>query len=62
MSKVYTIDVKSCAGCGLCASDCQSMAINQDNIEGKFSINSSLCTGCGSCATVCPLNAITVQK
>jgi TPP-dependent indolepyruvate ferredoxin oxidoreductase alpha subunit len=62
MNKIYTIDVKICAGCGLCASNCQSMAINQDDTEGKFIIDSSLCIGCGSCATICPVGAITVKK
>ncbi|MDR0915227.1 MAG: 4Fe-4S binding protein [Endomicrobium sp.] len=62
MNNIYTIDANICAGCGLCASNCQFMAITQDQNEGQFIINSNLCTGCGSCATTCPVNAITVKK
>jgi heterodisulfide reductase subunit A-like polyferredoxin len=55
------VDSEACAGCGLCATDCQSGAAALDSASGVARINPVLCKGCGSCAVTCPSSAITLQ-
>jgi len=53
-------DVDLCIGCGLCARDCPSEAIEMVEVEGKKRplFHLDLCIFCYQCAESCPRNAI----
>ncbi|VVB75315.1 Ferredoxin [Candidatus Tiddalikarchaeum anstoanum] len=52
-----SVNVKKCAGCGLCAKNCPALAISVDT---KAFINPKKCIGCATCIEVCPNNAISI--
>lgn len=56
---VAEINYEKCVGCGQCVTDCNFMAISQEN--GSITVDSSLCMGCEACATKCPVEAITLR-
>lgn len=45
---------EKCTGCGLCASQCPTGAINQEN---PANINTDACICCMRCVSVCPQNS-----
>ncbi len=47
-----------CAGCGLCADQCQFAAISVDN--GHADVDSATCMGCGVCVAKCPQEALSL--
>jgi formate hydrogenlyase subunit 6/NADH:ubiquinone oxidoreductase subunit I len=53
-------DVDLCIGCGLCARDCPSEAIEMVEVEGKKRplFHLDRCIFCYQCAESCPRNAI----
>ena len=60
MKKIVRIDEDKCNGCGECAIDCETNAIQI--INGKAVVDNSLCDGLGACVGACPENAITVVE
>jgi Pyruvate/2-oxoacid:ferredoxin oxidoreductase delta subunit len=50
------INRKKCIGCGICADNCPTGAINIK--KGKAEIDSAKCKNCRICVDVCPNNAI----
>jgi MinD superfamily P-loop ATPase len=54
------VDLKKCAGCGICGKICQLNAIAA--MGKNILIFPELCHGCGGCWLVCPVNAITESK
>jgi len=52
-----SVDVKTCVGCGICASKCPAFAItiNRQGEKNLASVSSDCCIGCGLCENVCPL-------
>jgi heterodisulfide reductase subunit A len=55
---VATVNLLSCAGCGLCVKACPYSAIELK--ESVASVNNYLCKGCGTCASTCRDKAITL--
>jgi ferredoxin len=51
-----TLDVSRCSGCGLCASDCPTGALElaADGDSCRLLFRHYSCVGCGQCVTVCP--------
>jgi len=52
-------DSQKCAGCGICALNCQFKAIEM--VKGKSKLNPFLCEGCGACEILCPVKAIKME-
>jgi ferredoxin len=46
--------------CGICAEECPSDAIEEDN--DIYIINQDECTGCGTCLEICPTEAIIEEQ
>jgi NADH-quinone oxidoreductase subunit F len=53
----YTVDVKNCTGCTLCAKKCPAVTISGEPKKTHRVIQSG-CTHCGTCFNVCRFNAI----
>ncbi|MEM2165302.1 MAG: NADH-quinone oxidoreductase subunit I [Candidatus Bathyarchaeia archaeon] len=53
-------DMGKCIGCGLCARDCPSGAIEMvgRGRTAEFKVHLYMCTFCGQCVDSCPVNAI----
>ncbi|MDA8441646.1 MAG: 4Fe-4S binding protein [Peptococcaceae bacterium] len=60
-----TVDLDSCAGCGICVARCQIHAIalcaQGDGIEVPV-VNEEVCIGCGVCAAACPSGAMGMSR
>lgn len=56
------IDPETCSRCGLCASICPALAIDQEEkqLPTRNSDHASICVRCGQCMTVCPTKSITL--
>ena len=59
-SKVASVDVERCNGCGICVSACAFEAL----LPGKRQVHQILghCRGCGACSLVCPRGAISERE
>ena len=51
---------EACIACGMCADECPSDAIKQDDI--LYYIDQELCTECGTCVEVCPRKTIVCKE
>ena len=63
MTDVVSINVETCAGCGLCAEVCPIRIMRVDG-SGRISFRPGrllLCIGCGQCMAVCPTQSIVVD-
>ncbi len=56
----YSIDARTCNGCGACLKACPYAAI-QGRKDKLHTIDLELCTKCGICLTTCNDNAVVVQ-
>lgn len=56
---VYSIDEDTCRSCGLCAKNCPSAAIRQEQTK-IFTIDKAKCTKCGTCMDVCKFHAVQI--
>lgn len=54
----FTIDPKTCTGCGRCFNACRFGAIKPVENERAFRIVPELCERCGACIDQCPTKAI----
>ncbi|MDR3110883.1 MAG: nitroreductase family protein [Planctomycetaceae bacterium] len=58
------IDKSDCIQCGLCASVCPSVLLQQRNVRSCPEVvdgAESRCINCGHCVAICPVNAIAVN-
>src|SRR5271157_1201780 len=56
---LHQIDLRLCAGCGICAEVCPMDLITIENRQAAFpESKTTSCLRCGSCMSVCDRNAI----
>jgi NADP-reducing hydrogenase subunit HndC len=55
----YSIDPKTCDGCGLCAKHCPPACITGKK-KKLYTIDTAACIRCGACQDVCPVDAVRV--
>jgi ferredoxin len=53
------VDPEKCTGCGACADECPTDAIEMK--DDKAVVNEDECVDCGACVDVCPSEAITLD-
>jgi len=58
----YRIDPDVCIGCGTCAKNCPTHAIDQAEGQDYYVIDQDKCIKCGNCMDVCPPKAQAVVK
>ena len=60
-----SIELQSCAGCGICSDSCQIHAITMtdqgDGVKVPV-VNTDICIGCGVCASACPMDSMTMSR
>lgn len=56
---VYSIATDICKSCGLCAKNCPSAAIKQEQTK-IFTIDQTKCTKCGTCVDICNFHAVKI--
>jgi ferredoxin/coenzyme F420-reducing hydrogenase delta subunit len=58
-----TLDVSRCSGCGLCASDCPTGALElaADGNSCRLLFRHYSCVGCGQCVAVCPEECLRLE-
>ncbi|MGI5858065.1 MAG: NADH-ubiquinone oxidoreductase-F iron-sulfur binding region domain-containing protein [Tepidanaerobacteraceae bacterium] len=56
---IYSIDKDKCKSCGLCAKNCPSSAIKQEQSK-IFTIDQTKCTKCGACVDICNFHAVKI--
>lgn len=54
------IDQALCTGCGQCARDCPTHAVDMVNAAPVIARQED-CTYCGTCEEICPQNAISLS-
>ena len=57
----FELDREKCIKCGLCAKDCITYSISQDE-EGYPIFDNSLCIDCQHCFSICPNGAISIDN
>ncbi|MBN2108961.1 MAG: 4Fe-4S binding protein, partial [Deltaproteobacteria bacterium] len=53
----YTIDKKTCIGCGACVKACPNAAVSGEK-KKPHTINQKKCIKCGACSEICPVGAV----
>ncbi len=53
----YSIDKKTCTGCGACLKACPAAAVSGTKKE-PHKINKRKCIKCGACSEICPVGAV----
>lgn len=56
----YSINPKTCTGCGVCVPKCPTEAI-KGSLRSTYYIIEELCISCGKCVDACKFNAILIQ-
>lgn len=59
VTKLPSIDLDKCVGCGTCARICTTLAITM--VDRKPQVDLDLCMGCGNCEQRCPEEAIKME-
>jgi len=57
----YYISPENCVGCGVCAKNCPTQAIEKTK-HNYYEIKQEECIKCGSCLTVCPETVQAIRK
>lgn len=58
VSKLASVDLKKCIGCGKCVSVCTFNAVAVS--RGKAQVSRIGCEGCGACVIACPKKAVSL--
>ncbi len=53
----YSIDKKTCIGCGACIKACPNAAVSGEK-KKAHKINTKKCIKCGACSEICPVDAV----
>ncbi len=62
---IPSVELESCAGCGICSDRCQIHAItlaDQGNGREIPVVNNAVCIGCGVCSAACPTGSLSMSR